>query len=343
MNTKPHNKLRLSFMSLALPFALVTAAPSVKADEIPYKHYSQEDMMRFKEHNAQPGRYPSSLPIRPRPDTNGYDQAWHNFPKPERGDTHFSFKIKGYVLGIKMISGHYEGVIGSENATGKTKYAVRTKIRSSGLGAMLKKLNIWSITKGHFTKDKFTPDTHVQQNLERRARRVEMSYDNLAETIDVGITPPVSTQGVELPSMAERYNGTDAVTTFLNMMVRSPSELTDPTKRRFNEHLCEGDINVFDSKQHYALRMNRNGTKRSRFLGKRVEAIRCMVHYVPINGFRAKDLPSDEEKSTPVKVYLSYVPELDLYVPFRFSYKISSIRAIVRVSDIWVNGQKIER
>jgi len=69
-------------------------------------------------------------------------------------------------------------------------------------------------------------------------------------------------------------------------------------------------------------------------MGYKSETISCDVYYEPISGFDPEDLPDDDESSTPVNVYFKHYPELGLYIPIRFTYKISAITAVLKVDEM---------
>ena len=238
---------------------------------------------------------------------------------PRAQATQFGFKLKGYVFGFKMITAHYNGY-----TEGQT-YAAYTDIKTSGLGALLKKMEIWAVSKGTFNQGGLTPDFHVQQNMDGKERRVEMNYDNSANAVDVNILPTLGSQGVPPASPAERYSADDTISAILALMMQG---------QRLDKPFCEGGIRVFDSKQHYNLRMERAGTGKERFGGEKLITQVCNVYYEPINGFDPEDLPDSEEGSTPMKIEFTARPELGLYVPLKFSYKISSIKAVIKLDEM---------
>ena len=243
--------------------------------------------------------------------------------------TEFDFKLKGYVFGLRMIRANYTGWF--DNST----YAVYTDLKTSGLGAMLKKLEIWAVTTGRYTRSGLTPNFHIQQNMDKKNRRVEMNYDNGLRKIDVAIEPRLGSQGTPPATPAERYSADDTVSAVLNLMMRG---------QKIDGPVCSGSVRVFDSKQHYNLRMEQAGTKRVKFNGEKVDTIRCKVYYEPISGFDPEDLPDAEEGSTPIKMYMKEFPELGLYVPVRFTYKISSIKAVIKLDEMIIKkpGQAAE-
>jgi len=89
--------------------------------------------------------------------------------------------------------------------------------------------------------------------------------------------------------------------------------------------------------RHYNLRLERIGAAKERVGGKKVPTTLCHVYYEPINGFDPEDLPSTEEGTTPVKVEFMARPDLGLNVPVRFTYKISAIKAVIKLDEMaWI-------
>lgn len=245
----------------------------------------------------------------------------YSLPTAGTTATEFDFKLKGYVFGLRMIKANYTGWFDDDT------YAIYTDLKTSGLGAMLKKLEIWAVTTGSYTRSGLTPDFHIQQNMDKKNRRVEMNYNNNRGYIHVAIDPPLGSQGIPAATPAERYNADDTISAVLNLMMRG---------QKIDEPVCSGGVRVFDSKQHYNLRMERAGTKRVKFNGDKIDTIICQVYYEPISGFDPEDLPDAEEGGTPIKIYMKEFPELGLYVPVRFTYKISSIKAVIKLDEMMI-------
>lgn len=245
----------------------------------------------------------------------------YTVPKAGPSATEFDFKLKGYVFGLRMIKANYTGWYD------QNRYAAYTDLKTSGLGALLKKLEIWAVTSGSYTKSGLTPDFHIQQNMDKKNRRVEMNYNNNRGYIHVAIDPPLGSQGIPAATPQERYSADDTISAVLNLMMRG---------QKIDGPVCSGGVRVFDSKQHYNLRMERAGTKRVKFNGEKIEALTCNVYYEPISGFDPEDLPDAEEGGTPIKIYMKAFPELGLYVPVRFTYKISSIKAVIKLDEMIV-------
>jgi len=242
----------------------------------------------------------------------------YTLPSPDENATQFRFVLKGYVFGLRMIRAHYSGWYNQNS------YAIYADIKTSGLGALLKKLEIWAVTLGQNTPTDLNPIFHVQQNLDKKNRRVEMNYTNPAGPVDVNIIPTLGSQGIPPATPEERFAADDTLSAILNLMMRGWGDKGE---------VCDGTLKVFDSKQHYGLRMEPDGTKRLKFDGEKFDALRCNIYYEPISGFDPDDLPEDEESATPVKVYFQHRPELGLYIPIRFTYKISAIKAVIVLDE----------
>ncbi len=248
-----------------------------------------------------------------------FGEAPYTVPPAPDGATQFAFNLRGYVFGIRLIRVSYLGY----EAPGS--YAAYVDLKTSGLGALLKKLDIWAVTRGIVREDgSLRPSWHVQQNTDKKNRRVEMNYDDEGELVDVQIVPALGSQGVPPASPEERFDAFDTVSILLHMARKG---------REDANALCEGAVPVFDSKQRYDLRLEPVGTARAKFLGGKSETIHCHAYYEPVSGFDPEDLPDAEEAGTPVDVYFDYVPEADMYVPVRFTYKISGFTAVIKMTD----------
>ena len=119
----------------------------------------------------------------------------------------------------------------------------------------------------------------------------------------------------------------DTLSAILNMMLQG---------HRTSEEPCSGTIPVFDSKQHYNLRLERDGTRKIKQRGYKGMTIRCKAYYIPVAGFDPEDLPSKEEQETPLKIYLAHFEDDGLYIPVKITYKISGFKAVIKARDITI-------
>jgi len=235
--------------------------------------------------------------------------------------TQFDFELKGYVFGIRMIKSSFAGSFTD------TQYEVRSDLKTSGLGALLKKLRIWAITTGRLDASGLHPESHTQQNLDKKNRRVEMRYDYGRQEVSVDINPPIGSQGVPPASPEERFTADDTLSAVLSLMLKG---------YKLDGEVCIGGVRVFDSKQHYNLRMERVGYTDYKKGGFNEQVLKCHVFYEPISGFDPEDLPDTEEGGTPVVVYFADRPDLGMHIPLRFTYKISGFKAVIKVVDMTV-------
>jgi hypothetical protein len=247
----------------------------------------------------------------------------YNLSPPDAGTTQFRAKLKGYVFGIRIIR---SDIVAQYD---QTAYAAYADARTSGLAALLKKMEIWAVTKGRYNRNGLRPDWHVQQNTDKKNRRVEMNYDHGLRNVDIAIIPPLGSQGVPPASDRMRYESNDTISGIIHLMMMGT---------KVNGELCTGRVPFFDSKQHYNLKLERVGTKRVKFDGDKAETIHCRAYYEPVSGYDPEDLPSQEEAETPVNVYFKYYEEAGVHIPVRFTYKISGFKAVVKVDELEILG-----
>ena len=243
----------------------------------------------------------------------------YNLPRADADTTQIRVKLKGYVFGIRVIRSDIITQFDQGN------YAAYTDARSSGLAALLKKMEIWAVTKGRYGKNGLRPDWHIQQNTDKKNRRVEMNYDRAGQKLDIAIVPRLGSQGVPPASERARYQSNDTISGIIHLMMMGT---------KVDGELCTGRVPFFDSKQHYNLRLERVGTKRVKFDGGKEKTIHCRAYYEPIAGYDPEDLPSEEEAETPVNVYFKYYEEAGVHIPVRFTYKISGFKAVIKADDV---------
>ena len=233
------------------------------------------------------------------------------------GATKITAKLKGYVFGLRVIKVNVAGSLTDD------AYAIRADLYTSGVGAFLKKFQIWATTTGRIQDDRLYPIQHIQQNMDKKNRRVEMNYG--PDTLDISIVPPLGSQGKPPATKKQRFESDDTLSAVLDMTMRG---------FKFTDEPCTGTVPVFDSKQHYLLRLERAGTRRIKQRGFKGDTIKCKIYYVPVSGFDPEDLPSEEEASTPVIAYLSKNEDVGLYIPVRMTYKISFFKAVVKLREL---------
>lgn len=233
--------------------------------------------------------------------------------------TSLDVKLKGYVFGLRVMKASISGTLTDDS------YALRADLYTSGLGAFLKKFQIWSTTTGRINENGLRPVQHVQQNMDKKNRRVEMDYGQTS--VGISIVPPLGSQGTPPATKKQRFESDDTLTALLDIMMRG---------YKFTDEPCTGTVPVFDSKQHYLLRMEKAGTRKIKQKGYKGDTVKCKVYYVPVSGFDPEDLPSAEEAAAPVIMYLAPHDDAGLYIPVRMTYKISFFKAVIKAREITI-------
>lgn len=244
------------------------------------------------------------------------DPAFTALSSPAKGEVSFDYKLKGYVFGLKVINARYTGMIGERD------YSLYSDLRTSGLAALLKKQRLWSHTSGFFGEKDLKPVRHVQQNMDKKSRRVELFYNYKRDRLEQKVKPRFGSMGVPPATKDQAMNSDDVNSTLLKVAL---------TGHRMGGTICNDTIPVYDGKQHYTIRMKLVEETRYKFKGTRYPALKCHAFLNPISGYDPEDLPSTDERRKPVTVYLINRPEYGLYMPVKFSYKVGAFKATVKV------------
>ncbi len=237
------------------------------------------------------------------------------------GETAVHVRYSGYLFGFKIAEANFRAWWDDTN------YEVFSQAKTSGLGAFAQKLRIWSSTKGRFDSSGMYPISHFQQNTNKKNRRVNMDYDYNRREVDVVVIPRNGSQGVPPAGATERFTADDVLSGVLNLTMRGHA---------LDKEFCTGSVRIFDSKQHYNLLMHLDESKMIKFDGVTYDGYRCNIYYQPINGFDPEDLPNSEEGGTPLKLDVINRKDIGMYVPVRFTYKISGFNAVIKAKEIEV-------
>ncbi len=236
---------------------------------------------------------------------------------PTGGSSIVNVKLKGYVFGFRVMQADYNTIFTDDT------YSAQAMLRTSGLGVFLKKFHIWAASTGGFVGQDLRPASHIQQNLNKQHRRVQMQYGE--DKVNVEIVPPLGSQGMPPANEEERFSSDDTLSALLNLMMHGYRTADKP---------CTGSVPVFDSKQHYNLRMEMAGTKKIKERVFRGEAIICHIYYEAISGFDDDDLPSEKEAAAPIVMYLANFEQAKLYIPVKMTYKISGFKAVIKAQEV---------
>jgi len=237
---------------------------------------------------------------------------------PASGETAFDFELKGYVLGLRLIRARYKGTFGNG------EYNLYSDMKTSGIAALLKKQRLWSYTEGHYDETDLKPDSHIQQNMNKKSRRIEVSYDYETERVSQSAVPRIGSMGQPPATPLQAFSSDDVNSALLKIVMTGHGQQGE---------ICKDNIPVYDSKQHYVIRMRRDKEGTRKFDGKRYPSVKCYAYLTPVSGYDPEDLPSAEEIKKPVTVYFINRPEYGVYMPVEFSYKVGGFKAKVKVKD----------
>jgi len=254
----------------------------------------------------------------PESDPRLPDPAYTAAVSPGEDETAFDFTLKGYVFGFKLITARYKGEFGNN------RYSVYSDLKTSGIAALLKKQRLWSYTAGHYNETDLKPDNHIQQNMNKKSRRIDAFYNYKRSRVEQKIRPRYGSMGLPPATKSQAFNSDDVNSAMLKILM---------TEHKLDGKICEDTIPVFDSKQHYSIRFKKGKKTSYKFDGTRYQALECFAYLEPISGYDPEDLPSLEERRKPVTVYFINRPEYGLYMPVKFTYKVGGFKATVKVKD----------
>lgn len=235
---------------------------------------------------------------------------------PAKGETAFDIELKGSVFGIKLMNARFKGTVG------KKRYSVYSDMKTSGLAALIKKQRLWSWTEGKYTPEDLKPVRHIQQNMNKKSRRVKAVYDYKNQRVLQKIRPRFGSMGRPPATQEQAFSSDDVNSALLKIVM---------TEHRMDGKVCTGSIPVFDGKQHYSLRFEKDAELDVKFDGKKYPGVKCRAYVNPISGFDPEDLPSAEEQAKPVTFYMISRPEFRTYIPVKFTYKVSGFSATIKV------------
>ncbi len=239
---------------------------------------------------------------------------------PLAAPTRFSLTYTGSLFFLPI------GVLDVTGNITSRGYSMRADMKTRGVAKLTKSGGLWATSIGFYDDKSLQPSQHVIQKLDKRSRRTEISYDE-AGNPDATHAPAYGSLG-EPPATADEQRGALDVMSAITQLMMSGHKLGDEP--------CSGHLPVFDGKRRYNLRLEDKGMETLRQSSYRGEALHCNVYMDAISGYDLDDIPTDEEASAPLEVYLVNFEDEGLYVPVRFDYRISGVKVNIRATKMEV-------
>lgn len=239
---------------------------------------------------------------------------------PVAGETTVKIKLKGSLLMLPVAKTIYE-VKYTEHG-----YSVRADLKTSGVGALLKKDEaLWAEAEGFFTENGLKPQTYVHQNLNKKARRVEVDYRE--PDVAVSVNPRFGSMGQPPADADQRREALDPLSGIVTLMLAGS---------RLDGEPCTGSTPLFDGKQRYNFRYEKVGFTTLNQSGYSGQALKCKIYYEPVAGFDPEDLDDPEAYTTPLSIFLAKNDAAGVWVPVKLEYPIGGFKAVVRATKITV-------
>lgn len=206
--------------------------------------------------------------------------------------------------------------------SGPTSYSMRADMETAGLGKLAKSQGLWSTTEGVFTEKGPRPRKHIVQNLNEKARRVEIDYSSGSPVAT--IEPRFGSMGVPPASAAERKKSVDALSAVMTVM----------NTTRYKKAPCTGVVPVFDGKQHYNIKLEQAGRTNISQSSYSGDTLRCHMYLENVSGYDPEDRLTAEEAATPLVLYMAHYQDAGFWIPVRFDYRVSGIKVNIRATNI---------
>ncbi len=187
-------------------------------------------------------------------------------------------------------------------------YAIRSRVRTTGLADIFVNYNMELASSGHVRKNHLKTSGYVSQNRDgKKNRRVELSMHDTGFSMTAN--PRFGNLGEPPATPEQAIKANDPLTALITFALEPRPKGADP---------CGGPIRVFDGKQLTYLHLENAGTANVKSPAWSGKAIECHVTMDKIAGYKAGEVNNDTLTgiSGPLRMYLAPL-ENGSHVPVR--------------------------
>lgn len=187
-------------------------------------------------------------------------------------------------------------------------YAIRSRVRTTGLADIFVNYNMELASSGHVRKNHLKTSGYVSQNRDgKKNRRVELSMNDTGFSMTAN--PRFGNLGEPPATPEQAIKANDPLTALITFALEPRPKGADP---------CGGPIRVFDGKQLTYLHLENAGTANVKSPAWSGKAIECHVTMDKIAGYKAGEVNNDTLTgiSGPLRMYLAPL-ENGSHVPVR--------------------------
>lgn len=176
-------------------------------------------------------------------------------------------------------------------------YAIRSRVRTTGLADIFVNYNMELASSGHVRKDQLKTSGYISQNRDgKKNRRVELSMNDTGFTMTAN--PKFGNLGEPPATQEQAILANDPLTALITFALEPRAKGADP---------CGGPIRVFDGKQLTYLHLKNAGTANVKSPAWSGKAVECHVTMDKIAGYKAGEVNNDTLTgiSGPLRMYLA--------------------------------------
>lgn len=201
----------------------------------------------------------------------------------------------------------------------KDTYAIKSKVKTTGLADILVNYDLEIAASGYTTPDGLNTYAYVSQNKDgKKNRRVDLKY--LKDDFEMTATPSFGNLGDPAATVEQALEAKDPVTALISFALEPRAEGEDP---------CGGPLKIFDGRQLTHLHLTNQGMTRVKSEAWTGQAFECHIRMDKVAGYKPGEANKDNLSGIdgPLKMWLAPLPN-GAYVPVRIEADTEDIGTV---------------
>lgn len=201
----------------------------------------------------------------------------------------------------------------------KDTYAIKSKVKTTGLADILVNYDLEIAASGYTTPDGLNTYAYVSQNKDgKKNRRVDLKY--LKDDFEMTATPSFGNLGDPAATVEQALDAKDPVSALISFALEPRAEGEDP---------CGGPLKIFDGRQLTHLHLTNHGMTRVKSEAWTGQAFECHIRMDKVAGYKPGEANKDNLSGIdgPLKMWLAPLPN-GAYVPVRIEADTEDIGTV---------------
>jgi hypothetical protein len=174
-----------------------------------------------------------------------------------------------------------------DEEAGPKDYVAKAHLRTYGILALFRKINLHAQSVGRVVGDKVLPSAFFHHNTDgRKERRVKTAW--MRNDVATASEPPFDFLGDPAATKSQKLEAIDPLSQFVRIALKAVK----------SDNPCSDSGRFFDGKQRYDVDFISEGPgvldARERKLGL-TRSVKCRMHYRPVAGFKKKSAEDKKE------------------------------------------------